>query len=259
MTPTATALHCSFLLLCAVGCGGGGEPESEVPTVPEVELERVAVDAATTGTIRGVIRVNGDFPPPKKVSFGTEAECNAAHDGPVFFDTALSSNGKLQNAFVWVKEGLEGYAFPTPTEEQIVDQRGCVYQPHVVGVQVGQPLTFVNSDATTHNVHTMPKKGRGANFSMPRKGMRTTKTFKRPQVMMKTKCDIHPWMSAWIGVVPHPAFAISAADGSYEIKGVPPGELVVEVWHEKLGTQIQSVTLGAKGEMSIDFSLELPE
>jgi len=258
MTHAATALRCSLLLLCAVGCGGGEEePAPEIPAVPEEE--RMAVDAATTGTIRGVIQVNGDFPPPKKVSFGTETACNAAHDGPVYFDTALASEGKLQNAFVWVKQGLEGYAFPTPTEEQVVDQRGCIYQPHVVGVQVGQPLTFVNSDATTHNVHTMPSKGTGANFSMPRKGMRSTRTFKRPQVMMKTKCDIHPWMSAWIGVVPHPAFAISAADGTYEIKGVPPGDLVLEVWHEKLGTQTQTVTLAAKGEASIDFSFELPK
>ena len=257
MTNAITAHISTLLLMCAVGCGGGGAPEPEVPSVPEVE--RVAVDAATTGIIRGVIRVNGDFPPPKKVSFGTATACSSTHDGPVYFDTALASAGKLQNAFVWVKQGLEGYAFPTPTEERVVDQRGCIYRPHVVGVQVGQPLTFVNSDATTHNVHTMPKKGRGANFSMPRKGMRSTRTFKRPQVMMKTKCDIHPWMSAWIGVIPHPAFAISGADGSYEIKGVPPGDLVLEVWHEKLGTQTQSFTLTTKGEASIDFSFEMPE
>jgi plastocyanin len=256
-TCTAPALSCSLLLLAVVGCGGGEAPEPAVPAVPEVE--RVAVDAATTGTIKGVVRVNGDFPSPRRVSFGSEAACSAAHDGPVYFDTALATGGKLQNAFVWVKQGLEGYAFPTPTAEVVVDQRGCIYQPHVVGVQVGQPLTFVNSDATTHNVRTVPKKGHGTNFSMPREGMRSTRTYKRPQVMMQTKCDIHPWMSAWIGVIPHPAFAISAADGRFEITGVPPGDLVLEVWHEKLGSQTQSVSLVAKGEVSVEFSFEMPD
>jgi len=257
MTHTAPVICCSLLLLIAAGCGGGEAPQSEVPAAPEQPGE--AVDAATTGTIRGVVLVNGDFPPPKQVSFGAEAACSAAQTGPVYFDTALAQGGKLQNAFVWVKQGLEGYAFPTPTAEVVVDQRGCVYQPHVVGVQVGQALTFVNSDPTTHNVRTVPKKGHGTNFSMPREGMRSTRTYKRPQVMMQTKCDIHPWMSAWIGVIPHPAFAVSTADGRFEITGVPPGDLVLEVWHEKLGTQTQSVSLVANGEASVEFSFEMPD
>ncbi len=170
----------------------------------------------------------------------------------------MVQDSKLQNAFVWVKEGLEGYAYEPSSEEVVVDQRGCIYEPRVVGVQVKQPLTFVNSDTTNHNVHTVPKKNRGTNFSMPKQGMRTTKTFKKQEVMVKTKCDVHPWMGAWIGVVRHSGFAVSSADGTYEITGLPPGDYLLEVWHEKLGDSTQRVTLSPSGEVTVDFSFQAP-
>jgi plastocyanin len=257
MYRSVSALPLGLLLINAAGCGG----DTQAPVVQDPAaqaVEKATVNPATTGTIRGMVRVTGEFPTPKKVSFGSDAACAKGQDGPVYFDTALAADGKLQNVFVWVKQGLEGYAFETPTREVVVDQRGCMYLPHIVGVQVGQPVAFVNSDATTHNVHTEPKKGRGENFSMATKGMRTRRTFNRAQVMMKTKCDIHPWMSAWIGVVPHPYFAISSADGGFEISGLPPGEYVLEAWHEKLGVLTQPVSVAASDIGKADFMFTIP-
>jgi len=244
------------LLLGALGCGAGEAPEPEAPPVPAAEL--VPVDPATVGVIRGVVNLTGTPPEPREIPLGSNPACSSGHDGPVFFDSVIVQEGKLKNAFVWVKKGLERTAFEIATNEVEIDQRGCIYQPRVIGVQVGQPVVFINSDNTTHNVHTVPVKGSGENFCMAIQGMRSPRTFKREEVMLKTKCDIHPWMGAYIGVVRHPVFAVSAADGAFELTGVPPGDYVVEAWHEKFGTLTQAVTLAASGEATTSFTFAVP-
>jgi plastocyanin len=243
----------AFIALLA-SCGGGDEvPEAQEAAPPAVD-ERPRVDPAAAGSIQGTVRFVGDVPKSRAVAMGAEAVCNSAHDSPVYFDTLLVQDGGLANAFVWVKEGLESWGFDVPSEEVVLDQRGCLYAPRVVGVQVGQPLTFVNSDPTTHNVHTVPEVNRGVNFSMSKKDQRVSKTFKKAEVMVKTKCDLHPWMGAWVGVVRHSAFAVSAADGSFSLAGLPPGDFLVEVWHEDLGLQTGRATVEASGTAQLDFT-----
>lgn len=247
-------LVATSLLGGLAACGGDEESAQAVPA-PAPKDDRTPIDPATAGTLQGVISFEGTPPPPKEISFSGEPGCDV-HEGPVYFNTLLVNGGKLQNAFVWVKEGLEGYRALPPADEVVLDQRGCIYSPRVVGVQVGQPLTFVNSDPVSHNVHTVPKKNRSANISMAKKGMRSTRTFSKTEVMMKTKCDVHPWMGAWIGVVPHAGFDVSGEDGAFEISNLPPGDYLVEAWHEKLGSQEMRVTVASSAATVANFTLK---
>lgn len=211
------------------------------------------VDPATVGTIRGVVAFEGPVPENPELPM-SEPACKQAGGPPPRKDEVLVTDGKLLNAFVWIKRGLEEYAFEPKKEEVVVDQRGCRYQPLVVGVQVGQPLVFQNSDPLLHNVHTLPEENSSMNVAQPNKGQRHTVEFDAEEVMVKTKCDVHPWMRAYIGVVRHPFFQVTGVDGTFTFEGVPPGEYVIEVWHETLGRREQKVTLGANGSADLTFT-----
>jgi hypothetical protein len=125
-----------------------------------------------------------------------------------------------------------------------------MYDPHVFGMQANQPLKILNSDETLHNVHSLPEKSTQFNLAMPFKGMELTKKFSKPEVMVKIKCDVHPWMAAYVGVLDHPFFAVSAADGAFQMPKLPAGTYTIEAWHEKFGTQTQTVALG-EGETEV--------
>jgi plastocyanin len=238
--------------IAAAACRGDDDKGSGGGKAKRAAATR-RVDPATAGVIEGTVSFPGAAPANPELSIG-EPACAKVHDGPVHEDVVLVKDGKLENAFVYIKEGLADYAFDPPSAEVTIDQVGCVYRPLVVGVQVGQPLTFINSDSVLHNVHTLPEENRGANFSMPSKDMRTSKKFSEPEVMIRTKCDVHPWMRAFIGVVAHPHFAVTGADGNFRFEGVPPGDHVVEMWHEKLGRQTQKVTVADKATVRADFA-----
>ena len=144
----------------------------------------------------------------------------------------------------------------SPENAVVLDQQGCKYRPHVIGIQVGQPLEVRNSDATLHNVHAVPKVNREFNFGQPTKGMKSTRTFDKVEVMVPFRCDVHGWMNAYAGVLAHPFFAVSKADGSFEIKGLPAGSYTIEVWHEQLGTQTTKVTVDAKAGATANFAMK---
>jgi plastocyanin len=207
------------------------------------------VDPSASGAIRGTVTYAGK--PVVRDVVISEAACK----GPGREEVVKVQDGKLENAFVWVKKGLERWQFPAPAGEVVLDQKDCMYRPRVVGVRVGQPLVFVNSDRAVHNVHTLPEENDGVNFVMSKVGDRSAKSFDSPEVMIQTKCDIHPWMKAWIGVVDHPAWAITGPDGRFELKGLPAGHYEVEVWHESLGRKSQTVTLaeGAPQEIQLAY------
>ena len=181
--------------------------------------------------------------------------CAGLHSEPVYQETVVAnSNGTLKNVFVYVKEGLEGKTFPVPTEPAVIDQKGCHYDPHVFGIQVGQPLQIVNSDSTLHNIHSLAEKNKQFNLGMPIQGMKLKKTFENPEVMAKFKCDVHPWMNAYAGVLTHPYFSVSGDDGTFEIKNLPAGEYTIEAWHEKYGTQTQKVTVTGEEPVQVEFT-----
>ena len=166
----------------------------------------------------------------------------------------VGGEGGLGNVFVYVKEGLGGRSFPTPSEPIVLDQQGCRYRPHVFGIQVGQPLEIVNSDMTLHNIHATPANNDEFNTGQPIQGMRFERMFDSPEVMVPFKCDVHGWMNAYAGVLDHPYFSVTGEDGGFDISNLPPGDYVIEAWHERLGTQTQNVTVGEGASAELNFT-----
>src|SRR4029078_6167178 len=137
------------------------------------------------------------------------------------------------NAFVYIKSGLEpGHAFAVPTSTVVLDQRGCRFMSRVLGVRTHQTLEVGNNDRTEHNVHGKPGPNGQFNRLQPLQGMRETHVFTVPEVMLRIKCDVHPWMSAFVGVLDHPFFAVTGTDGRFMLTGVPDGHYILEMWHE---------------------------
>jgi hypothetical protein len=170
-------------------------------------------------------------------------------------DTLLVSNeGGLENVFVYVKDGLGSKTFPVPQTPARLDQKGCRYVPHVFGMQAGQPMLISNSDPAVHNVDVLPRMNREINLIQPKGAKPSTKTFDKPEVMIPIRCDVHPWMTSWVGVLTHPFFTVSAADGTFAIKGLPPGTYTIEAWHEMLGTQTQKITIAANKGATAAFT-----
>jgi plastocyanin len=236
----------ALALLVLAGCGREGACPSARPATP--------LDHATTGTITGEIHFEGTPPAMKPLAFGSDAVCAAQHPAPVPAGDALIRDGRVENVFVYLKEGLGDRAFAVPSAPVVIDQRGCLYQPRVVGAQVCQPVKFVNSDATAHNVHGTPHASSPWNFAMGVKGSERTIRLEKPEVMVSVRCDLHPWMQAWVGALDHPYFAVTGADGRFRLTDVPPGDYVVAAWHEALGTRETRVSLAAQGRPQVTLT-----
>ncbi len=177
---------------------------------------------------------------------------DAACKGTNMAETIVANNGKLANVFVYVKEGLGDRTFDVPKDSVTIDQKGCQYHPHVLAVMAGQNIEIRNDDDTTHNIHPTPKDNREWNESQPPKAAAIEKNFAREEIMLPVKCNQHPWMKMYVNVVKTPFFAVTGADGKYEIKGLPPGDYTLAFVQEKLGEQDQKVTLAAKDSKTVD-------
>ncbi len=210
--------------------------------------------ALAGGTVTGKVAFEGTAPTPEVIKMSADPFCATAHKEVASEAVVVNSNGTLKNVFVYVKEGLEGQTFESPKDAVTFDQAGCVYKPHVFGVMVNQPVEILNSDSTLHNVHAVAEKNKGFNLGMPIKGMKLKKTFGEPEVMVKMKCDVHPWMNAYIGVLPHPFYSVSGEDGTFKIENLPAGTYTIETWHEKYGAQTQQVTVAEGESKTADFS-----
>jgi len=250
----------SALAALAVACGGGkqeatsttGEssPSGSTPAAPTK-----AVDTANAGTVSGTATYAG---PSTDTPIATNADpvCAGLHKDPVTTGKLVVKDGKLANVFVYVKSGLEGKSFPAPAAKAEINQEGCLYHPRIQGIQTGQTLVIKNSDPTLHNIHALPTKNTEFNQGQPFKGMQFEKTFTKPEVMVHFKCDVHPWMSAYMGVVDNPFFAVTKDDGTYTIPKLPPGKYTLEAWHETLGTQDQDVTVAPNGTVTANFDFK---
>jgi plastocyanin len=204
--------------------------------------------ATTAGAVTGSVKFEGTAPKPRPVRMESDPLCVPIGKGATSETLVVGTGNGVQNVFVYVKDGLGSRTFPTPTKPVLVDQRGCRYTPHVFGVQVGQQVQLLNSDPADHNVNATAKNNKGFNLLQPKGVPRSTRMFEKPEVMIPLRCDIHPWMNSWVGVLPHPFFAVTSADGGFEIGGLPAGAYTLEAWHEQLGTQTQKITVdGRKG------------
>lgn len=214
--------------------------------------------AADEGTITGKVTFKGTPPPEKTIDMAADAACKAMHSEAVTTrHYVVNSNGTLANVFVYVKSGLEGKNFDPPKQPVVLDQEGCMYEPYVMGIMVNQPLEIVNSDDTLHNVHATPKINQEFNKGQPVKGMKFVHKFTKPEFPVRFKCDVHPWMFAYVHVVPHPFFDTTREAGTFTLKGLPPGKYTVEAWHHKAGTQTADVEVGAGETKNVDFTFEL--
>jgi plastocyanin len=246
--PLAVSFTIGSLLLAA-GCGSD-------PAPPPPSGGGVPVDAATAGSLSGRVTFTGTPLAADTLRMGTDPACvTGAGPNPQSDAVLIDASGGLRNAFVWVKDGLDSkYSFPAPSETILLDQVGCRYTPRVLGIRVGQPLEVVNSDDTLHNVHAMPLENVEFNEGQPVKGQKLTTTFPKPEVMVRFKCNVHNWMAAYVGVVAHPFFAVTSADGSFSIAGLPPGTYTIEAWHERFGTLTQQITIGDRETKTASFA-----
>ena len=241
------------LLFLAIGCGGGGGGETAQEAQKPSEDKPAVVAAAGSSTINGTVNFTGEAPQRKRIR--QDQECQGLHTEPVMAENVVvNDNATLKYVFVYVKEGLGDRKFDAPAEPVVFDQKGCMYDPHVFGVQTGQTIKILNSDPLLHNIHALPNENRPFNFGMPKRGDERERSFPKVEVMVRIKCDVHPWMGAYAGVLDHPYFSVSGDDGSYSINNLPAGEYVIEAWHEKYGTMTQTVTVGDDETKSADFS-----
>lgn len=206
------------------------------------------------GTISGVIKFDGTPPDRKRIDMGADANCASA-GGEKLTEEVLVTDGKLANVFVYLTGGpVDQFSFQPPSDPVVLDQKGCRYDPHVLGVMIKQTLRILNSDQTAHNVHPTPKNNPEWNESQPPGTAPKEKTFNRAETLIPVKCNQHPWMKANVGVLAHPCFSVSAQDGTYTIKNVPPGNYTLVTWHETMGEQKTQITVGASEKKTQDFT-----
>ena len=259
LTLMIAAAMLSLMLAC------GGSDDDDVAEEDGAATETAGTPYKTSGnegSITGAINFTGEAPAPKPISMDADAACAQSNPNPQTEDVVVK-DGKLANVLVYIKDGkttegksITSFAFDIPATEVVLDQKGCHYVPHVLGIMAGQKLKITNSDQTAHNVHPSPKSNKEWNQSQPAGAQPIIQSFSRAEVVVPVKCNQHPWMKANIGVLKHPLYAVSGENGAFEIKGVPPGTYTVATWHERYGEKTQSVTVGAKEIKTQDFTVD---
>ena len=248
---------CILGLWMLAGCSKKENTNEEQTSSPTSEAKpapaSAPIDPATAASVSGSVKLEGTAPKPAKIDMSQDAACKGTNQS----ENIVADGGKLANVFVYVKEGLGDRTFDVPKDSVVINQEGCRYHPHVLGVMTGQNVEIKNDDPTTHNSHPTPKDNREWNESQPPKAAPIEKTFAREEILLPVKCNQHPWMKMYVNVVKSPFFAVTGEDGKYEIKGLPPGDYTLAFVQEKLGTTEQKVTLAPKDSKTVDASFKV--
>jgi plastocyanin len=252
MTVTLLAAVCLLLTAC--------NKKEEQPSTPAAEQPAAApaatpIDPATVATVSGTVKFDGAAPKASKIDMSQDPACKGMNEA----ENVVVDGGNLANVFVYVKDGLGSRTFDVPKDPVVLDQSGCKYHPHVLGVMAGQTVQIKNDDQTTHNIHPTPKDNREWNESQPPSSPAIEKNFAREEIMLPVKCNQHPWMKMYVNVVKSPFYAVTDKSGKYEIKGLPPGDYTIAFVQEKLGEQDQKVTVAAKESKTVDQSFKPAE
>jgi hypothetical protein len=249
-----TSLLAILALFILVGCSKkeNTEQSSNAPEEKAAAPAATQIDPSTVATVNGTVKFDGTAPKPAKIDMSQDPACKGDNTA----EAVVVSGGKLANVFVYVKDGLGTRTFDVPSTPVTIDQKGCQYHPHVLGVMTTQTVEIKNDDQTTHNIHPTPKDNREWNESQPPAAAPIQKSFAREEVMLPVKCNQHPWMKMYVSVVKNPFFAVTDKDGKYEIKGLPPGDYTLAFVHEKLGEQDQKVTVAAKDTKTVDSAFK---
>ena len=254
-TIAALGVLCLLALWLLAGCSSKSTQqasnESESAAAPAAPAA-APIDPNTVATVNGTVKFEGTAPKPAKIDMSQDPACKGTNEA----ETVVVDSGKLANVFVYVKDGLGNRTFDVPKEAVEIDQKGCRYHPHVLGVMAGQNVEIKNNDPTTHNIHPTPQNNREWNESQAPGAPAAEKTFAREEIMLPVKCNQHPWMKMYINVVKSPFYAVTDKDGKYEIKGLPPGTYTLAFVQEKLGEQTQQVTLSPKDTKTVDASFK---
>ncbi len=236
-----------MIIVCAVG---------NAQTAVSGSAGSTASSASALASVAGNIKFDGPLPKSSPIAMRSDPACAAQHTQVAHSeDVVAGQNGTLENVIVFVSQGAGNGSYAVPEVPAVMEQKGCMYEPHVLAMRAGQPLRVINADKTTHNIHPMPANNREWNKAqIP--GQPIEETFSREEISIPVKCNIHPWMRSYIAVFKHPFFAVTGKDGSFELRNLPPGEYTIEAWHEKLGTMTQHVKVAQGENKKIDFTFK---
>jgi len=215
-----------------------------------------SVSATSTVQIVGSVKLDGAAPHQKLIDMSKEPSCAAVHkDKPVTTESVVvGANGGLANVVVYISQGLTGNEAP-PSQPAQLEQKGCQYVPHVVAVDAGQHIKIMNDDQTSHNIYPQATKNVPWNKSQPAGAQPLDVTWASEEIAIPVKCNVHPWMRAYIVVVKGP-FGVSDDGGSFKLDNVPPGNYTLTAWHETYGTQTQNVTIAAGKPAAVSFTFK---
>jgi hypothetical protein len=239
---------CTAFVFGLIGCGNGARKAPLAPLAPPV-------DTTTAASVTGTVRFDGAPPRLSPIDMSASPACMHANAKPVVPQpVVMGADGALANAVVYVKSGLGNYRYPAPQTPVTLDQKGCMYAPHVVALMVGQPFEVANSDLTMHDVHPMLRNNPPWDKSQLPGSAPYKASFASPEFAAVVGCMIHPWMRAYLFVFDQPYFAVTSRDGTFDLKNLPPGTYTVEAWHEGNAPIDQTVVLGPKESKSISFT-----